>query len=352
VSRIRPIILAGGPGARLWPLSHAERPKPFLKLDGARTLLDHTLARFAAPELFLPPIVACEVAHAPLARTALRAAGVAEPALILEPAARDTAAAVAAAAAERRAAGATDELVLIAPADHVVADVAAFRAGCARAAERAAEGRLVLFGAAPSSAHEGYGYIEAATPEPVADVVAFHEKPARAQAEAFLAGGRHLWNMGLFLASAATFEALLKAHAPEIQAVARRAVAEGARIDGALVLAPEAFAGAPKAAFDRAVVEKARGVSVVRLACGWSDVGSWDAVHDALPHDGEGNALVGDARVLDARNTLIHADGVRVAAIGVEGLAIVATGNEVLVCRLEDAQEVKALVAAMRTKPE
>jgi mannose-1-phosphate guanylyltransferase/mannose-6-phosphate isomerase len=349
MTRIRPVILAGGPGARLWPLSDAARPKPFLKLDGKRSLLDDTLARFADAALFLPPIVACAAAHASSARAALEAAGVGSPELILEPSARDTAAAVAAVAAARHAVDA-DELILIAPADHVIADAGAFRAGCALGASLAAPGRLVLFGATPTSAHEGYGYIETADRAGAAEVAAFHEKPKGAVAESFFASGRHLWNMGLFLASASTFETLFEAHAPAIYAVARRAVAEGATADGALTLAADVFAGAPKEAFDRAVVEKARGLGVVRLACGWSDVGAWDAVYDALARDADGNALIGDARAIDARGTLVHADGVRVAAIGVEGLAIVATRDAVLVCRREDAQKVKALVEAMKAE--
>lgn len=348
MSRIRPVIFAGGPGARLWPLSDAGRPKPFLKLDGEASLLERTLARFDEPSLFLPPIIACEAAHGSLARAALAGAGVAAPALILEPKPRDTAAAVAAVVGARRAAGEADELILIAPADHVIADVAAFRAGCARAAALSRSGRLVLFGAAPSSPHEGYGYIEAGASDDASDVVAFHEKPKRAQAEAFLASGRHLWNMGLFLASAAVFEVLFAKHAPEIYAAARGAVANGAETDGALALESGAFARAPKAAFDRAVVEKARGMGVVRLACGWSDVGAWDAVYEALAHDEQDNALVGDVRAVGTRNTLVHANGVRVATIGVDGLVIVATGDAVLVCRREDAQKVKALVEAMK----
>lgn len=347
MSRIRPVILAGGPGARLWPLSNADNPKPFLKLDGARSLLDLTLTRFADAERFAEPIIACAAAHAAPARNALRAAGVAAPRLILEPAPRDTAAAIAAIACAR-AAEDPDELVLVAPADHMIADVDAFRAACARGAELAAEGRLVLFGAAPDSPHEGFGYIEAADAGATAAIASFHEKPKRAEAEAFLASGRHLWNMGLFLAPAGAFVALCETHAPDILAAARDAADRGVVDDGALTLDAEAFARAPKAAFDRAVVEKASGGMVVRLDCGWSDVGAWDAVHAALPKDAGGNALVGDVHVIDVTDTLVHASGLTVAAIGVDGLAIVATGDAVLVCNRADAQKVKALVEAMK----
>jgi mannose-1-phosphate guanylyltransferase/mannose-1-phosphate guanylyltransferase/mannose-6-phosphate isomerase len=350
MTRIRPAILAGGPGKRLWPLSDADHPKPFLKLDGVSSLLDQTLARLADPALFASPLIACAAAHAGPARAALAAAGVASPELILEPAPRDTAAAVAAVVAARIAAGARDELILVAPADHVVRDVEAFRSGCARGVEPAAAGRLVLFGAEPTSPHEGYGYIEAAGGGKISRVVSFHEKPDMATAEAFLATGAHLWNMGLFLATGATFETLFEAHAPEILAAARRAVAEGERRDGALALAREAFARAPKAAFDRAVVEKARDVSVVRLACGWSDVGAWDAVYDALERDGAGNAVVGQASLQDVRDTLVHSSGLRIAVMGVEGLVVVATRDGVLVCRRADAQKIKGLIEAM--KPE
>ncbi len=347
MSLIRPVILAGGPGKRLWPLSDADHPKPFLKLDGARSLLDQTLARFADPALFAPPVIACAAAHAEPARAAMAEAGVAVPELILEPEPRDTAAAVAAIVAARRASTGGDELILVAPADHVVQDADAFRAGCARGAGPAAAGRLVLFGATPTSPHEGFGYIEAVDAGAVSDVASFHEKPDRATAETFLASGAHLWNMGLFLASTATFEALLEAHAPEICDAARRAVAEGERRGGDLALAPEAFAAAPKAAFDRAVVEKARDIAVVRLTCGWSDVGAWDAVYDVLASDAAGNVAIGDVTLMDVRDTLAHSSGPKIAAMGVEGVAIVATRDAVLVCRRADAQKIKALVEAL-----
>jgi mannose-1-phosphate guanylyltransferase/mannose-1-phosphate guanylyltransferase/mannose-6-phosphate isomerase len=350
MTRIRPVILAGGPGLRLWPLSDADHPKPFLKLDGKRSLLDGTIERLLAPDLFAPPVIACAAAHAASARAALEAAAIRPPELILEPAPRDTAAAVAAIVAARRAASAEDELILVAPADHMIRDAEAFRAACARGVDLAAAGRLVLFGAAPTSPHEGYGYIEAADAGEVSDVASFHEKPDRATAEAFLSGGAHLWNMGLFLAATSTFEALFETHAPEIMSIARRAIAEGERSGGALTLAPDVFAAAPKAAFDRAVVEKADGIAVVRVACGWSDLGSWNAVYDALPADAAGNVVVGDARLVEVEGTLVHSSGPKVAVMGVEGLAVITTADGVLVCRRADAQNIKALVAALNQR--
>lgn len=348
MSTIQPVILAGGPGARLWPLSNAARPKPFLKLDGARSLLDATIDRLADPEIFAPPIIACAAANADGARAALEAAN-APVRLILEPEPRDTAAAIAAVAAARASEN-PDELVLIAPADHTVGDVAAFRRGCALGGEIAAEGRLVLFGAAPNSPHEGYGYIEAESGAETCAIVSFHEKPNRETAERFLASGAHLWNMGMFLASAATFVEMFEAHAPDILETARAAIDKAARKDGALAVHPETFASARKAPFDRAVVEQVSNAAVVRLSCDWSDVGAWDAVYDALTADQAGNAAVGEAVLIDVKDTLVHANGIRIAAIGVEGLAIVSTPEGVLVCPRDQAQRVKELTEAMKRR--
>ncbi|MGD2131249.1 MAG: sugar phosphate nucleotidyltransferase [Maricaulaceae bacterium] len=346
MSTIQPVILAGGPGARLWPLSNAARPKPFLKLDGAHTLLDRTIERLADPALFASPVIACAAANAEAAGAALEAAG-APRRLILEPEPRDTAAAIAAIAAARAAEN-PDELVLIVPADHTVGDIDAFRRGCALAAEIARKGRLVLFGAAPNCPHEGYGYIEAASDAETCDIVSFHEKPDAETAAAFLASGAHLWNMGMFLAPASVFLAMFESHAPDILGTAQAAVASAETADGALKVKPDVFASARKAAFDRAVVEKVAGAAVVRLSCDWSDVGAWDAVFDTLGKDEAGNAAVGDAHLIGARDTLVHANGLKIAAIGVEGLAIVSTPEGVLVCRRDQAQRVKELTEALK----
>lgn len=348
MTRIRPVIIAGGPGSRLWPLSDATRPKPFLKLDGERTLIAQTLERFADTGLFEPPVIACAAEQAQDARAALAEAGF-QPSLILEPEPRDTAAAIAAVTAARLAAAGPDEILLVAPADHMIADVDGFRAGCAKALPLARNGRLVLFGATPTEPATGFGYIEPAHADAraVDDVASFKEKPDRDRAEAFLREG-YLWNMGMFLARASTFEALFRVHAPAIYAAASAAVGKGETESGALRLDPATFATVEKRPFDRAVVELARDVAVVRLSVGWSDIGAWDAVWRALPRDAAGNAVVGEATLLDARDTLVHAGGIKVAAIGVQGLAIVAVDDTVLVCPLDQAQKVKDLLDAMK----
>jgi len=343
MSRIRPVILAGGPGARLWPASDAEHPKPFLKLDGERTLIGHTLDRLNAPDIFLAPIITCAVGMADMSREALRAAGVTEPSLILEPAPRDTAAAIAAIVAARQAV-APDELLLILPADHMIDDVAAFQAACARGADVASGGRLVLFGVTPTSPHTGYGYVEATAAGDIADVISFHEKPDLPTAEAFLATGSHMWNAGMFLAPVATFAAAFTEHAPEIFNVARSAVDKGRHEGDALVLEPDVFKTAPKAAFDRAVVEKLSNLAVVRLSCGWSDVGAWDAVFDMLAKDANGDAAIGDVALLDTHGVLASTTGPRVAVMGLTDVVVVASPHGVLVCSREHAQRVKELL--------
>lgn len=351
MSRIRPVILAGGPGARLWPASDAATPKPFLKLDGENTLLGLTLARLDKPDLFAPPIITCAAAMAELSRDAMRAAGIAAPELILEPAPRDTAAAIAAVAAAR-AAEAPDELVLVLPADHVIEDPGAFQAACARGADAAAGGRFTLFGVEPDGPHTGFGYIEAASKDEVATVAVFHEKPDLPTAEQYYASGKHLWNAGMFLAPVATFAHAFETHAPEIYAVAKTAVAGATREAGALVLDADVFATAPKEAFDRAVVEKLKGeAAVIRLSCGWSDVGAWDAVYDLLRKnaDDDGNATVGAVALLDAKGVLASTSGPKIAVMGVKDIAVVASPNGVLVCSRDQAQRVKDLIARFKS---
>jgi len=234
--------------------------------------------------------------------------------------------------------------LMIMPADHMIDDVAAFQAACARGADVAVNGRFVLFGLTPTSPHTGYGYIEAASTDEVASVASFHEKPDLPTAEAFLATGSHMWNAGMFLAPVSTFAAAFTQHAPEIFEIARAAVDKGRHENGALILEPDTFRSAPKAAFDRAVVEKLSDISVVRLSCGWSDVGAWDAVFDILTKDSNGNAAIGDVALLDTHGVMVSTTGPRVAVMGVKDVVVIATPQGVLVCSRDQAQRVKELL--------
>ena len=328
---IRPVILAGGAGTRLWPLSTAARPKHLLPLLGQQSLFEETLARFG-DGFAAPMIVANQAQEADLRRLAPDGAR-----LLLEPIKRDSAAAIGLAAA----AADGDELLLVCPSDHHIADVAAFHAAIDRAVPAAKAGRIVTFGIEPDHPATGFGYIAAGPGAGVRDVAHFVEKPPLDRAKAMLAEGGHYWNAGIFLASARTWREELAAFAPAILAASREAV-ELAVADGPVLrIDADAFARSPAQSIDYAVMEHSQRVSVVPVAMGWSDIGSWQALVDASVKDGDGNAVGAGALALDCRDTLIRSNGPRVVAIGVEDLVIVATPDAVLVMHPAEAQRVR-----------
>ncbi len=328
---IRPVILAGGAGTRLWPLSTAERPKHLLPLIGERNLFEQTLERFG--DTFAPPIIVANRAQ----ETELRAIAGAGARILLEPMKRDSAAAIALAAMLAN----EDEILLVCPSDHHIGDVAAFHQAIALARPEAEAGKIVTFGIEPDHPATGFGYIAGGDGEGVRPVARFVEKPPLERAEAMLAEGGHYWNAGIFLASAATWREELLRHAPGILEAATEALEQGTR-DGPLIRVAEApFARSPARSIDYAVMEQSDRVAVVPVAMGWSDVGSWAAVFDASIKDEGGNVVVGDALVIDSHANLIRSDGPRIAAIGVDDLVIIATGDAVLVTKLAHAQKVR-----------
>jgi mannose-1-phosphate guanylyltransferase/mannose-1-phosphate guanylyltransferase/mannose-6-phosphate isomerase len=328
--RITPVILSGGSGTRLWPLSRADRLKQFLTLAGEHSLIQETALRVADPAVFAPPMVVAGAAQGPEIETQLAAAGIASARLVIEPAARNTAPAIALAAL----AADPDDLLLVLPSDHFIADAAAFCGHVAAARAAAEDGWLVTFGMEPDRPETGYGYIlpGEAIGAGLSRVRAFVEKPDRATAEAWLAAGSHLWNSGIFLFRASAFLDALERHAPEIRAAAS---------------AGESFASAPKLSIDVAVMEKHDRVAVRPAAFGWSDVGSWEALHAVSPRDDAGNALAGDVVALDVSNCLIRSDGPVIAAIGVTDLVIVATERAVLIVPREQSQRAQEAIAAL-----
>lgn len=328
---IRPVILAGGAGTRLWPLSTVERPKHLLPLLGKRTLFEQTLHRFG--EHFLPPIIVANRAQ----EADLRAASGEGATIILEPCKRDSAAAIALAAAMAD----EGDLLLVAPSDHHIADVAAFHTAIGIAREAAEGGRIVTFGIEPDHPATGFGYISAGQGEGLRPVSSFVEKPPLEKAQAMLDQGGHYWNAGIFLASGKTWREELERYAPAIFAAAREAIEQGECESPVIRVQEEAFARSPSKSIDYAVMELSDRVSVVPVSMGWSDIGSWQALVDASDKDQDGNALHADVLALDCKNTLIRSNGPKVAAIGVEGLVIVATRDAVLVMKPEEAQRVR-----------
>ena len=344
--RIIPVILCGGAGTRLWPLSRLARPKQLLALTGEATLLQLAAERVREPGQFAPPWLVAGAVQASAIDAQLGGATLGL--LILEPVARNTAPAIALAALR----AAPDDLLLVLPSDHLVRDVAAFRAAVARGTAAARDGWIVTFGMTPDRPETGFGYIERgeAIGDGVFRAARFVEKPDSATAEAYVASGGFDWNGGIFLFRAGTMVDALRAHAPDVLAAADAALADTEEAEGALRPDGTAFAAAPAISIDYAVMEKAGRVAVVPTDAGWSDVGSWDALHHVSAADEAGNVVEGQALAIDSRNCLIRSDGAAVTAVGVEDLIIVATRDSVLVMRRGESQRVKEAVEALKAQ--
>lgn len=346
---IVPVVLCGGAGTRLWPASRQDLPKPFLPLVGGRSTFALTLDRIADGGRFAPPLVVASVTHRALVEAALPAGG----GLLLEPVPRDTAAAIAAATAYV-AKRDPDATILILPADHVIRDRAGFAAAVDAAAAAAADERIVVFGIAPDHPATGYGYIapgEALGHAHVSAVAAFVEKPDAERAAEFVAAGR-LWNSGMFLFGAATGLDAFRRHAPDVLAAAEAAVAAATTDGAATTLDVAAFAGAPRISVDYAVMEKSDRVAVVRAAFDWTDLGAWAAVWEAADKDDNGNAVSGDAVLIDTHNALVDSETQRIGVIGIDDAVVVAADGAVLVTTRARSGEVKDLVAAIAARPE
>ncbi|WPB55490.1 mannose-1-phosphate guanylyltransferase/mannose-6-phosphate isomerase [Xylophilus sp. GOD-11R] len=350
--RIVPVILSGGSGTRLWPLSRTGYPKQFLGITQEQTLFQLTLARLEAFTGLDAPLIVGNENHRFILGEQLQSLGVRPQAILLEPAARNTAPAIAAAAFAAMAHGA-DPLLLVLAADHVVEDVDAFCQAVQAGVPAARAGSLVTFGIVPSAPETGYGYIEVdafAADGGACDVAGFVEKPDLATAQAYLAGGRHLWNSGMFLFRASVVLAELERFSPTVTAAAREAVGKARADLDFLRLDKAAFSASPDDSIDYAVMEKSDKVKVVPMSAGWSDVGAWRAVWEVAAKDANGNAVRGDVLLHGSSDCYVRSDHRLVAAIGLQDVMIVETSDAILVAAKHAVQDVKKVVDRLKAQ--
>ena len=345
MAQLQPVLLSGGSGTRLWPLSREAYPKQFLPLAGDDTMVQATWRRVEALA-DLAPIVVANEEHRFLVAEQLRQVGAPVPAILLEPVGRNTAPAIAAAALQAMAGGA-DPLLLVLPSDHVVRDVAGFQRAVREASSAAEAGALVTFGVVPDAPETGFGYIQAEAGDGLRQVLRFVEKPDAATARSYLDAGGYYWNSGMFLFRASRYLEELARFRPDIVDAVRAAHA-AARHDGDFVrLDKDAFSACPSDSIDYAVMEKTADAKVLPVDIGWTDVGSWSALWDVAERDADGNAHHGDVIAVDSRNSYAYAQRL-VALVGVDDIVVVETDDAVLVARKDKVQEVKQVVARLK----
>jgi mannose-1-phosphate guanylyltransferase / mannose-6-phosphate isomerase len=343
-----PVILSGGAGTRLWPLSRELHPKQLLPLLGSNTMLQDTVRRLAGLEVGAPMVV-CNEAHRFLVAEQLRSIDCKPRAIVLEPAGRNTAPAIALAAHATLAGEEGDPLLLVLPADHVMRDIPAFHRAIELAGAAARNGALVTFGIVPTSPETGYGYIRRGSPAGGSYRIAeFVEKPDASRAQAFLASGDYYWNSGMFLFRARRYLEELEKFAPDIAAACGNSFAGAVRDLDFTRIDPVAFRDCRSDSIDYAVMEKTSDAVVVPLDAGWSDVGNWTSLHAACEHDAQGNALFGDVMVEDTHDSYVYSSSRLVATVGLRDHVVVETKDAVLVAPKDRAQDVKKLVTRLK----
>jgi len=358
-SQVYPVILCGGSGTRLWPLSRAQYPKQFIPMiDGTdESLLVAALRRLRVDDHFAPPTLLTQDDHRFLVRDELQGAEIVPREILLEPAPRNTAPAITVAALSI-AAKDPDAVLAIMPSDHLLSDAKRFAETVREAGDLAVNGRLILLGVAPTQPHTGYGYIRigAALRENAFEVAAFIEKPDHETAAHYLDAGGYLWNSGIFVLPVSAFLEEVERLAPEIMENARAALATAQSDLGFCRLGAAAYASCPNISIDYAVMEKTERAAVIPLETGWSDVGSWSSVWAASTRDASGNAVRGDTLLIDTRGSYVHSNGALVSTIGVEDMVVVHTPDAALVARKDRVEDVGKLVsqlkAAGRSEPE
>ena len=351
---LHPVILCGGSGTRLWPVSRSMYPKQFIRIDGpaSSSFLQSAIRRLPPSAGFEPPTLVCNNDHRFLVADEVLSVGAVARQILLEPMARNTAAAIAAAAHSCLACDA-DAVLIVMPSDHVIHDEAAFITAARQAAEVARTGALVLFGIAPDSPHTGYGYIrrgrslgEAASG--VFQVEAFVEKPDEAKARAYLEDGNYFWNSGIFVLHAQTYLAELERFEPKIAKAVAAAFARAENDLDFVRLDKEAFQQSPSISVDYAVMERTKSAAMLPIDVGWSDVGSWSSLWELGKRDANGNVSVGATIMEDTRNSYVHSERAMVTTLGVENLVIVETPDAILVADKSRAQDVGMVVARLK----
>lgn len=347
VTKIIPVIMSGGSGTRLWPLSTASKPKQFHNLGAEKTMIEDTALRFSGVHDgldFLPPVIIASAAHRDLIADAMSSAGITPAAIILEPKGRNTAATAALAALIATEID-PEAYVLLAPADHLVTRPAAF-IDAIRAATAVLPDRIVTFGITPKGPETGYGYIRqgAGLASGVHAVDAFKEKPESHIAQQYLDEGGYSWNSGVFLFSPATMLTEFSLTAADIREGASAALNKAGRSGREILLDAETFAAVRSEAVDRAVMEHTRRAAVAPCDIGWADVGSWGEVWRLSGKDGQGNALAGSVIIEDGANNLVRTDGPHVSIVGLSDLVVVVNGDSILIAPRDRAQDVKKVI--------
>jgi len=346
---IIPVILSGGSGTRLWPLSRKQYPKQYLPLAGDNTMLQETILRLSGLDNLADPIIICNADHRFLVAEQCQQIDIKNPTILLEPVGRNTAPAIAAAALQSLKT-ADDAMLLVLSADHVIQDVEAFHQAINIASNQAQAGKLATFGIVPTEANTGYGYIKSSknNNDGAYKVEEFIEKPDLATAQSYLEQGNYLWNSGMFMFKATTLIDELTTHSPEIVTSVNDAVNKAEQDLDFIRLDKQAFELSPSDSIDYALMEKSDNVTVVPLDAQWNDIGSWSALYDIGTKDSNGNVIQGDVFTEDTTNTYIHSNGHMIATIGVQDLIIVDTPNATLISTKDKSQKVKNIVKQLQ----
>jgi len=347
--KIIPVILSGGSGTRLWPLSRKQYPKQYLPLAGDNTMLQETILRLSGLDNLADPIIVCNADHRFLVAEQCQQIDIKNPIILLEPVGRNTAPAIAAAALQSLK-DSDDAILLVLSADHVIQDFDAFHKAINIANQQAQSGKLATFGIVPTDANTGYGYIKSSKDNNngAYKVEEFVEKPDLKTAEFYLEQGGYLWNSGMFMFQAHTFIKELTTHAPNIVTSVNNAVNNAVQDLDFIRLEKQAFKSSPSDSIDYALMEKSNNVVVVPLDAQWNDIGAWSALYDIGIKDGQGNVIKGDVITQDTTNTYINADHHMVAVIGVDNLIIIDTPDATFIATQDKAQEVKNIVESLQ----